>query len=383
MNKLQKKLIRLLAVLTATVMLAACGSEASVSPDTSEPAQTPGTTAAKETPETTVPETVSQAETPEETTAPAETEENHEGQKKSYLTGLWTDEALVNRRPVAIMLSNIKQAVPQTGISRAAIIYEAQVEGMITRLMGLFEDYDDLEKIGSVRSARTYFVFWAKQWDAVYAHFGQCNYANVYLDQTDNLNGVLGIGNTVYYRTTDRKAPHNAYASGKGLNEGIAKMEYRTDHEADYTRGVFQFADKPGDVTLSDGMDATYVYPGYRSNKAYFEYDENTKQYLRFQYDGKQIDDMTKEQLAVDNIVIQYCDYSHYYDTAYLWIEIWDEGDGYYITQGKAIPIRWKGGVEYAPTTYYDMDGNEIQLNPGKTWVCTVVTENQKDTEIR
>ena len=78
MNKLQKKLIRLLAVLTATVMLAACGSEASVSPDTSEPAQTPGTTAAKETPETTVPETVSQAETPEETTAPAETEENHE-----------------------------------------------------------------------------------------------------------------------------------------------------------------------------------------------------------------------------------------------------------------------------------------------------------------
>lgn len=374
MNKLRKTLILVLAV--AVLALSGCGREASV--------DVPGSRA----PETNAPETTQAPETqaPEETTVEettAEPEESHEGQLKSYLTGLWTDEEKVNRRPVAIMLSNIKQAVPQTGISRASIIYEAPVEGMITRLMGIFEDYEGLEKIGSVRSARTYYVFWSEQWDSIYAHYGQCDYANIYLDQIDNLNGVKGSGNGVYYRTTDRKAPHNAYTSEEGLEYGIERMGYRTEHEADYDRGVFLFADKPGDVTLENGISATYVYPGYRTNKAYFEYDEETQKYMRFQYEGKQIDDMTGEQLAVDNIIIQYCDWEYYYEvTKYLWINIWSEGQGYYITQGKAVPITWKGGTEYEPTSYYDADGNELQLNPGKTWVCTVLTDNIKDTVI-
>lgn len=371
MRKIRKTLILILAV--TMLALAGCSGEADVKvPETSAPETTEASVTEEET---TVPET-----TEEETTVG---EESHEGEKKSYLTGLWTDEEKADRRPVSIMLSNVKQAIPQTGISKASIIYEAPVEGMITRLMGVFEDYDDLEKIGSVRSARTYFVFWSEQWDSVYAHFGQCDYANIYLDQIDNLNGVKGSGNGVYYRTEDRKRPHNAYASAEGLEYGIKRMEYRTHHEEDYSRGVFKFADEPGAVTLANGAPATYVYPGYRTNKAYFEYDEATQKYLRFQFEGKQIDDMTGEQLAYDNILIQYCTWEYYYETTpYLWIDIWSEGPGYYITQGKVVPITWKGGVEYAPTTYYDADGNELEINPGKTWVCTVLAENEKDTII-
>lgn len=374
MNRLQKTLTIAAAVLC--LGLAGCGGEAASTVAETTPAPPAETTAE---PATAAPETEAQ----EETTAPA-ADAGHEGEKRSYLTGLWTDEEKVNRRPIAIMLNNIKKAVPQTGISRAAIIYEAPVEGMITRLMGIFEDYDDLDKIGSVRSARTYYVFWAKQWDCIYAHFGQCDYANPYLDQTDNLNGVKGIGTTVYYRTSDRKAPHNAYTSAEGLAAGIEQMGYRTEHEAGYDRGVFLFAEEPGSVTLEGGQDATYVYPGYRhANEIYFEYDEATGQYLRFQYGGKQIDDMTGEQLAVDNIIIQYNIWEYYFETTpYLFINLWDTGEGWYITQGKAIPITWKGGVEYAPTEYYDADGNELVINPGKTWVCTVLSENAKDTVI-
>jgi len=380
MRKLQKAMIVFAAV--ACMTAAACSGEASVDPQGNGGVTTeaPTTEAATDAP------TIADETTVEDTTAETTTEpeETHEGEKRSYLTGLWTDEEKVNRRPVAIMLSNIKQAIPQTGISKAAVIYEAQVEGMITRLMGIFEDYDDLEKIGSVRSARTYFVFWSEQWDSIYAHYGQCDYANIYLDQIDNLNGVKGSGNGVYYRTEDRKAPHNAYASAEGLAYGIERMEYRTEHEADYDRGVFLFAEEPGSVKLESGTPATYVYPGYRTHKAYFEYDEATGKYLRYQYDDEQVDDMNNEQLAVDNIVIQYCSYERYFQTTpYLNIDIWSEGTGYYITQGKAIPITWKGGLEYEPTSYYDADGNEIVLNPGKTWVCTVVTENEKDTVIK
>ena len=88
-----------------------------------------------------------------------------EGMVKSYLTGEPVAEVQGRRRPVAVMLSNIISACPQSGISRAGVIYEAPVEGGITRLMGLFENYDDLEKIGSVRSCREYYVYLAAGFD--------------------------------------------------------------------------------------------------------------------------------------------------------------------------------------------------------------------------
>lgn len=62
-------------------------------------------------------------------------------------------------RPIVVMLSNIKSGCPQFGIDKAFIIYEAPVETRITRLMGLFEDWESIEKIGYIRSNRDYFVY--------------------------------------------------------------------------------------------------------------------------------------------------------------------------------------------------------------------------------
>ena len=135
-----------------------------------------------------------------------------EGMVKSYLTGEPVAEVQGRRRPVAVMLSNIISACPQSGISRAGVIYEAPVEGGITRLMGLFENYDDLEKIGSVRSCREYYVYLAAGFDALYYHYGQAAYAIPLLesDHIDNVNG-MEYSEQVYYRTSDRSSPHNAY----------------------------------------------------------------------------------------------------------------------------------------------------------------------------
>ena len=84
-----------------------------------------------------------------------------EGMVKSYLTGEYVKEEIGSRRPVAFMMSNSRDAVPQSGIANAGVIYEAPVEGGITRLMAIMEDYDQLEKIGSMRSCRDYFIFYA------------------------------------------------------------------------------------------------------------------------------------------------------------------------------------------------------------------------------
>ena len=79
---------------------------------------------------------------------------NHEGKVQSDLTGEWVDPAVNEQRPVAVMINNIGEAMPQSGIGQADVIYEMIVEGGITRLMAVFSDYSGLEKIGPVRSAR-------------------------------------------------------------------------------------------------------------------------------------------------------------------------------------------------------------------------------------
>ena len=155
---------------------------------------------------------------------------------RSYLSGEWVEEEIGKRRPIAVMLNNIEVAVPQSGIENADIVYEAPVEGGLTRLMGIFENYDSLDKIGSVRSSRLYYVYFAKEFDAVYVHYGQAIYAESLLNSKSiqNLNG-LQLEGTVFYRTSDRKAPHNAYTSADGIAKGIASKGYRENYEDSYT----------------------------------------------------------------------------------------------------------------------------------------------------
>lgn len=291
-----------------------------------------------------------------------------DGEMYSYLSGQPVSTSIGNRRPIAVAYSNIKTALPQTGISRADIIYEAQVEGGITRLLGIMENYDDLEKIGSVRSARPHYIHFANEYDAIYVHFGQCAYAldMIKSGMINNINGYFAQGN--FYRTTDRVAPHNAYTSGAGLNESIQRL-YRTDHEEGYVKH-FIFADYGTTVDLVDGASANMVKTGY-ANDAYFNYNPEDNLYYRNEFDAPEVDDMNGQQLAVTNIIFQYCSWGYYDDNYRVKIDLTSGGSGKYITRGRAIDVTWSKG-EDGITRYYDGSGNEITLNTGKTWVCII-----------
>ena len=243
----------------------------------------------------------------------------HEGEARSALTGEWIDEEAAALRPFAVMMGNTKIATPQYGISSADVIYESPVEGSETRLMPIFQDYRSVEKICSVRSCRLYYIDWALEFDAIYGHYGQAYLAKDMLaeDYVNNLSGLSGaLENTMYFRDPDRKAPHNAYTTGEGISEGIRIMEYDPQREA-----------------------------GYESHYRFNEDDENE----------------------------QVCDwYVADEEAGYLSIDTMSGGSGYYITNGKAVPVTWSKESQSAPTRYYDADGNEITLNQGKTWVCII-----------
>ena len=87
----------------------------------------------------------------------------------------------------------------------------------MNRYMALIEDYDGLERIGSVRSCRTYYTYFAREFDAVYVHYGQSTFAKPYLKNVDNINGLDAVGDLAFYRTKDKKSPITPIQAGAGL----------------------------------------------------------------------------------------------------------------------------------------------------------------------
>ncbi|WP_312425826.1 DUF3048 domain-containing protein [Lacrimispora sp.] len=305
-----------------------------------------------------------------------------DGKIRSYLTGEMVDLAIGNRRPVAVMMSNDKQALPQYGINRAGVVYEAPAEGGMNRYMAILENYDDLDRIGSVRSCRTYYTYFAREFDAIYAHYGQSTFAKPYLANVDNINGLDGIGTVAYFRTKDRKTPHNAYTSGERLNKSIVQLGYTESYDPSY-RGHYRFAKDGSKVTLEGAnsvSDAYKVYPGYVLNKPWFEYHEEDGLYYRFQYGAPHKGN--EGQIKVKNIILQYCPSAHYATTEYLNINVQDDSYGCYVTEGRSIPIKWSKDGEFGPTHYYDMENNEIILNQGKTWVCIISAQDSPNVKL-
>ena len=306
-------------------------------------------------------------------------EDTHQGMAKSYLTGEWIDEELAKKRPLAVMIGNTSDALPQYGISSADVIYEVPVEGSYTRLMAIFQDYSGLEKIGSVRSCRHYFIYFAREFDAIYTHYGYAIYAEPILNREDvhNLNGMDSqIESLMFYRDSNRKSPHNVFISEEGIKAGIEKKGYRTELSETY-KGHYQFAEDDTQVQLT-GEDALVISPGYFVNKPWFVYNSKDGLYYRYEFKDKQIDGANEQQLAVKNILIQYCDWGNMDDNGYLDINTTSGGEGYYITNGKIEKVTWTKDNEDCPARYFDESGNEITINQGKTWVC-VVRNKYKD----
>lgn len=318
-------------------------------------------------------------EEPQEEPAP----DPHEGQARSYLTGEWMDREAAARRPYAIMIGNTSDALPQYGLAKADVIYEVPVEGSFTRLMALFQDLSTTERIGSIRSCRHYFVYFAREFDAIYAHYGHTVYAQPILDREDvhNISGMDGsIESVAYYRDKSRKSPHNVFTTAEGLMAASEQKGYRTVYDAAY-QGHFQFASEDAPQLPANGSQALVVSPGYLVNKPWFVYNEEDGLYYRYQFKKEHIDGGEEEgnqQLKVKNILIQYCAWSNMDENGYLDIDTLGGGDGKYITNGRVMDVTWTKANEDSPARYFDSAGNEILLNPGKTWVC-VVRDSYKD----
>lgn len=338
-----------------------------------------------------------------------------DGQMQSYLTGEWKDENVVKRRNMAVMIPNNPRAgysdtspkLRQYGISKASIIYEAPVEGRITRLMCIFEDYDDLGKIGPIRSSRDYYIYEAMSFDSIYVNWGLARpwvEDLINSNRVDNISAsVAGIYNgydAAFYRDTSllpgAASEFTGYLNTEKYEDGVTARGYSKEYRSTFEQ-AFSFANDCI-ASYDDCEDAVTIWPGgtgknsggygnYGEDNVRFEYNAEDHLYYRYQYGEEMIDNMNQEQIAVTNVVFKIChgeerlpdDPNH----DYLAFGIHGTGDCYVFTNGKVIKGTWEKKSDPGADYFYDENGNEIVLNQGKTWMCCIWKEFSQHIEYK
>ena len=303
-----------------------------------------------------------------------ELEECFEGLAKSHLTGLFIDEEAAARRPFAITINNMRQALPQSGISQAGIIYAVLAEGGITRLVAVFDDFDS-EKIGPVRSARDYFLSFAFDNSAIYVHHGGSprSYDMIRSSNIDNMDGMRLEG-SVFFRDPDRfRVPamreHSSYTSAARLIEAASEM-FDIILPEDFT-GMFDFYDEPT-TPLGSQPANEIIVPFSTSYPITFRFDEETRLYSVFHRRNELIDDETGEQITTTNIIIKLTTSSVVPGDreGRLNVTVTGSGTGYIITNGGFAPITWQKSEITGQTQFFGENGQRLRVNAGQSWIC-------------
>lgn len=286
--------------------------------------------------------------------------------KEVQIVDLNSDE-----RPIAVMINTHKDARPQSGLADAYMIYEIMVEGGITRMMALYTQDFDEEKIGSVRSSRHNYLDYVLENDAIYIHWGGSDVAYNHLAELklDRIDGMVYGGK---YFTTDktlkRSLEHTRFTSAELIKEGISKLKLRTTTDADY---LLNYTAEKVDLSKMDDSkianNITLKYSSYQTVS--YEYNSDEQVYYRSMSGQKHTDLVTGEQYHFKNIIAYDVEYKTISGTKLQDLQNIGSGEGVYITNGYSIPIKWTKKDRESQTVYTYLDGTEIDVSDGNTFI--------------
>lgn len=275
-------------------------------------------------------------------------------------------------RPYAVMINNNHSAWPLCGIQDAYLSYEIVAEGGITRIMALYKD-QETAKIGSIRSARHYFIDYAEENDAIFVHWGGSPQAYSRINKGINDIDGIALEGSVFFRdkTLKRAYEHTGFTSMKNLKQYADKQGFTRDTKKDlllkYSVDEIEVEKLP-EAKSAESVDIKYS--NYHTTS--YEYDETNKVYKRIMSGKPSVDLVTGEQYTVKNIIV--------YSVSNYTIDDGSgkgrqelnnigSGTGYYITDGYAIPITWEKTGHSEQTVYKYTDGTKITVNDGNTFI--------------
>ncbi len=276
-------------------------------------------------------------------------------------------------RPIAVMINNHPSARNyHRGLQDAYLVYEIIVEGGYTRYMAVFKD-KNLESVGSIRSSRHYFLDYALENDAIYVHWGWSPEAEKQIDSynVDNING-LTLESKYFYRDNSLNVSyeHRGFTSSELINKAITGLKYRNTSDKET---LLNYTDEEIDLSkMDDAVVANNINISYSGLvKTGYVYDATNKVYNRYVNGKEHSDYITKKQFTTKNIITY--EVSNHTLTGDVKgrqdIDNIGTGNGYYITNGYAVPITWEKKYKAAQTVYKFMDGREINVNDGNTYI--------------
>lgn len=294
------------------------------------------------------------------------------------------------RKPLAVMIENHSEARPQSGLSSADIIYEAVAEGGITRFMAIF--YCNLSdvQVGPVRSARTYYLDWLGEYDALYAHVGGANtpgpadaLSQIIKYKVFDLN-QFSIGFPVFWRDYQRldrsvATEHTMYSTTQKLwGVGAKRGWIATDSAGvrwDKNFSPWKFKE---DSQVSSGQVNKITVNFWENQPQYtveWNYDSAANSYKRKNGEDH-IDLNNKQQLTAKNIVVQFQRESNandgYPGNVHLLYQTIGSGKALILQDGNALEGKWIKQGRTFRTKFVDKNGQEIEFNKGQIWIQTV-----------
>ena len=298
----------------------------------------------------------------EEVTEP-ETEEVTEPETEPETEAAAEPERMFSERyPIAVMVDNHPDALPQSGLQNAEIIYEMQVEGRLTRLLVVTDE--DAGEIGPVRSARPAFLNFVAEHEAFYLHVGNFEYvqASPIGDRIKDMDQFLHAGGA-YYRVDRKVPPHNMYADIGALYAAAEQEDYELNPAEEYGYLRSPAAELPEG---EPGESVALTYDEYLYQR--YEFEEEKNGYVKFINDEPVVDEQTDEPLVITSYILLQLDHTLMENNVHFSIADVGEGESTLYNGGRQIPITWEREANGEPMVF-QIDGEEIVFPDGLLYI--------------
>jgi len=283
------------------------------------------------------------------------------------LDGTLVSPDLANRHTLGIIVENHPDARPQVGLDKASIVYEAISEGGITRFLAMYGP-NNADKVGPVRSARTYFVDWVSEYNAFFAHCGG-NLDALDKVKSDNILDLdqFAVGDAAYWRE-----PKPGIASEHTLFTSTDKL-YNVAKEKNWPQAAdfqaYKFIKEQTKGTTAGKVTIDFSSASYKVD---WSFDSATGNYLRNMAGAAHKDATSGEQLTAKTIIIQSVERRE--ATTSIGENGWamtaiGTGKAIVISNGTKTDATWKKDARTSRTLFYDAQNKEIQYLPGKFWI--------------
>lgn len=256
----------------------------------------------------------------------------------------------------------------QYGLSSSPLVYNAPVEGGVTRFLALFPLDSDLERIGPIRSVRPYFLDLFPEHASVLVHVGGSPEALSIIEKKKlpDLNEMTSAG-AFFNRDKNFIAPHNTFISSKNLAAAIDYFNYKK------IKNNYSFKFGNMQATSTQGRSIYIDYSAKATYDVEYKYNDDFSAYERWRAGERQVDALTQYPVLVDNIIIQKVPSEVILDKKLrIALDVLGEGEALFFINSHKIKGTWKKQLASEPTYYYDSEGKEIIFKPGNVWIEVV-----------